>query len=437
MFLESTRGHSRPKCLLLLSATTGYQVRSFRDAAEQLGVEVILGTDRCHVLEDPWRDGAFPLRFERAKESARRIARFARREDFHGIVALGDRPTVAAAHACQALGLPGHSPEAAEICRNKHLCRLRLRAAGFSVPRFRRFLLDARPPRVLRTVAREIGFPCVLKPLALSGSRGVIRADDGQQFLNALDRLRTLLLLPEVQVMRESTNRFFQVEEYIEGKEVAVEGLVRHGRMKLLAIFDKPEPLAGPYFEETIYVTPTELSRRLREQLAKDMAKAVSALGLAHGPFHAEWRLNSQALWPLEIAARPIGGLCARALRFRRAGSTETISLEELLVRLALDESVERFEREPVASGVMMIPVEKEGIFIRAEGLAAARQTPGIEDIVITAKPAERLVPWPEGSSYPGFIFARGPSPGFVRDALDQAHRLLRLKVASALPVMR
>lgn len=434
------RNPGRPqRQLLLLATTTGYQTRAFIEAAKKLDLSLVFGTDRCRVLEDPWRDGALPLRFENPEEAAGQIAEFARANPLHGIVALGDRPTPTAARACSRLGLSHHPQDAADTCRDKFRSRQRLRAAGLNVPvplSGVRFPLETRPREALSSVIPRAGFPLVLKPLALSASRGVIRVDTRDQFIQAFERIRRLLLQPDVQVMREETSNFIQVESYVEGEEFAVEGLVDRGRLKVLAIFDKPDPLVGPFFEETIYVTPSRLTGEKQACIREGLERATRAFGLSHGPLHAELRINSGGIWILEIAARSIGGLCARALRFRSPTQGQNISLEELVIRLALGDQVDGIEREEAASGVMMIPIPQAGIFQRAEGVDRARATPGVEDVILTVKPAENLVPLPESSSYLGFIFARGVSPGGVERALRQAHQELRFVITPALPVI-
>ncbi len=426
-----------PRRLLLLCTTTGYQARSFLEAARKLGLAVALGTDRCHVLEDPWKDGALPLHFEDPEGSARQIVEYARANPVEAIVSVGDRPTPTAARACRELGLAAHPPLAADICRDKFLFRERLRTAGLPVPRFQHFPLQSDPQRLLASGEVATGFPCVLKPLGLSGSRGVIRADDAEQFVAAFERIRRLLRTPEVQVLREQASGFLQVEAYVEGEEIAVEAVVDRGRLQVLAMFDKPDPLIGPYFEETIYVTPSRLPADEKQGAVAALARAVEALGLKHGPLHAEMRINSEGAWLLEVALRPIGGLCARALRFTVPGAAELVSLEELVIRLALGGNVENVRRETAAAGVMMIPIPEEGIFHHAEGVDDALATPGVEDVSITAKPDYKLVPLPEGSSYLGFIFARGESPEFVEQALRAAHAKLRFVISPALPVLR
>jgi len=420
----------------LLTTTTGYQTRAFVQAAEKPGLAVVFGTDRCHVLDDPWQDGALPLRFENPEEAAAKIVEHARRQPIHAIVALGDCTPPVASRASEALGLLYHRVEASDICRDKYRSRQRLQECGLKVPGFARFPIDADPSDIMKPGNLPIGFPCVLKPLALSASRGVIRADNPQEFVSAFERIQSLLRSPEVQVTRQGTSHYLQVEEYIEGDEIAVEGVVDHGRLKVLAIFDKPDPLVGPFFGESLYVTPSRLPPETQAEIMETLRRAAHALGLYHGPLHAELRINRQGPWIMEVAARSIGGLCSCALRFRAPDRDENIPLEELLIRLALGEGIETIRREEAASGVMMIPVPEAGIFQSVEGVEVARQTPGIEEILITARPTQKLVPLPEGSSYPGFIFARGPSPEIVEQALRHAHQKLHFVVSPALPVI-
>ena len=422
--------------LLLLCTTTGYQTQAFVDAAEKLGLTVVFATDRCHVLEDPWQDGALPLRFEDPEAGAQRIAEYAATKPIAALVSIGDRPTPSAARAGRALGLLSHPPEAADACRDKYRSRERLRQAGLRVPGFSRFPVDADPRCLAEMGAVGLASPWVLKPLALSASRGVIRADTADEFVRAFERIRALLLTPEVGVLREETSNFIQVESYVEGAEIAVEGIVDRGRLRILAIFDKPDPLVGPFFEETIYVTPSRLAAETQQHVIQTLGLAVQALGLYHGPLHAELRINRGGIWVMEVAARPIGGLCSRALHFRIPLVDDNVSLEELLIRLALGLDVSRIYRENAAAGVMMIPIPQAGFYQETQGIDEALATPGIEEIHITAKVSQKLVPLPEGSSYLGFIFGRGPSPVFVEDALRHAHEKLRFVLTPALPVI-
>jgi formate-dependent phosphoribosylglycinamide formyltransferase (GAR transformylase) len=410
---------SAGKRLLLIGATTGYQTGVFAEAAKRLGFQLALATDRCHVLDDPWGDHALPLRFEDPEGAAHSIAAEAKVD---GIVAVGDRPAYIAALAAQLMGIPYNSADAVLACRNKFLARERFRAAGLLVPEFQRITLADGPHLALES--RK--YPCVLKPLGLSASRGVIRANNPDEFVAAFRRIQALLADPEIARLHDQQDQFLHVESFIEGREFALEGILIHGKLQVLALFDKPDPLDGPYFEETIYITPSRESAATQREIIRTTEAAVKALGLTHGPIHAEMRVNSRGVWMLEVAARPIGGLCARVLP----------GLEDLILRHAAGEDVAEIAMPTPAAGVMMIPIPRAGIYVAAEGLDDARAAPDIEDILITAKQGQKLVPLPEGNSYLGFIFAHGDSPSQVEQALRNSHAKLRFEIATVLPVM-
>lgn len=426
----------RKSRVLLLTTKLGYQTRAFVDAAKTLDLEIVFGSDRCGKLDDPWRDHALPLKFFDPESSAAKVVESARTQPVDAVVAIGDRPVATAARAAAALGLPGHPPEAADLCRDKHAMRQRLREARLLMPRFQRFRLQEDPRAIFSSPALTISFPLVLKPLSLSGSRGVIRANTPDEAVRAFQRIRALMHDPDIRQLRDASNAFLQVEEYIPGTEVALESVMDRGRLHPLALFDKPEPLTGPFFEETIYVTPSRLAPEQQTAIVRTLEQCVAALGLTHGPVHAEFRLNERGVWPLEIAARPIGGLCARALRFKLPLVAEEMSLEEVVIRLALGMDTKRVVREKQASGVMMIPIPKGGIYEGVEGEDEARAVPGVDYLEITAQEGRKLVPLPEGGSYLGFLFAKGESPAIVETALREAHGKLRFKIAAALPVL-
>jgi hypothetical protein len=396
------------------------------------------------MLEDPWQDGAIAIRFHDEASSVAAVVETARDRPFDGLLVVGDRPTVIAAHVARALRLPGHSPEAAAIARHKLRTRERLRDAGLPVPWFTSVAIDHEPSAISH---QPLQFPCVLKPVALSGSRGVMRADDPESLGAAIERLRALLASPDIRAERNEEHRTALVEGFIPGREFAIEGLLHHGELKVLAIFDKPDPLDGPFFEETIYVTPSSAEPKTQDAMARAVDAAARALGLRHGPIHAECRVNDEGVFVLEVAARPIGGLCARALRFvstnsdpgvrvRGQSCSSLVPLEELLLRHALGESPEAWEREQQASGVMMIPIPRRGILRGVEGVDRARAVGDGVDVHITAKMEQRLVPLPEGASYLGFIFARADDPRAVDRALRSAHAELRFVIDPELPVL-
>jgi biotin carboxylase len=421
-----------PKKRVLLFATKlGYQTRSFQTAAEKLGVALAYVTDRCGRLDDPWNDRALAVHFELPEGAAGRVLEGERGLPVDGVLAVGDRPTVAAAYVARGLGLPHNHPASVEACRSKLRMREVMREAGMPVPWFRAVPLDPEPEPALL----GIRYPCVLKPLSLSASQGVLRADNRAEFVAGALRLKRLLDSPEIRATREPHLDEMLVEGYLQGKEVAVEGLLTEGNLRVLAIFDKPDPLEGPYFEETIYVTPSRRSAAEQRAIEQSLVDSVRALGLTHGPVHGEFRLNEQGVWPIEVAARPIGGLCARALRFVLEAGKETIALEELILRHELGLAGSYAPRESQASGVMMIPVPHSGILEKVEGQEDAQATPGISSLEITARLHDFIAAWPEGSSYLGFLFAHASKPAAVENALREAHAQLRFTLTPRLPV--
>lgn len=395
------------KRLLLIGAKTGYQTRAFAEAAVRLGFELTLATDRCHKLENPWGDEAVALEFRDPEEAARTLA-----SEGHvdGIVALGDGPAYLAAVAAQHLNIPYNSPQSVANCRNKFLARKCFYDAGMLTPNFRRVPL-ANPPT-------DVQYPVVLKPLTQSASRGVIRVNNSEEFAAAFRRIEN--------IVRPERDEFLLVEDFIPGREFALEGILDHEKLRVLAIFDKPDPLDGPFFEETIYVTPSRMPKHVQSEFRYATQTAIQALDLTHGPIHAEMRLNERGVWMLEVAARPIGGLCAKVLS----------GLEDLILRHAAGEDISKFALDSSAAGVMMIPIPHGGIYAGVTGEEEARDVPLIEDVIVTAKIGQHLLPLPEGNSYLGFIFSRGGEPALVESALRQAHAKLSFEINTALPVV-
>src|SRR5881392_2640012 len=404
---------SSPRLLLLLPTVT-YRTVAFVEAARRLGADLTVASERPSTFERANPTGLVTLDFADPTHAAAQAGEFARAHPVHGVVAVDDDTAVVAAAIAEALGLRGNPVAAAAAARDKHQQRQLLATAGVAVPRFELLTIAADPEKV----ASGVSYPCVLKPLRLSASRGVIRADTQAEFVAAFERIKRIL-------EQTGCGRSLLVEEFVPGREVAVEGLVTHGALHVLALFDKPDPLDGPFFEETIYVTPSRLAQAAQQEIAACAQAAVGALGLREGPVHAEVRHNDRGAWLIELAARPIGGRCSGALRFdtreTAKGKGETLYLEEIIIRHALGMELPTLERERQASGVMMIPVPAAGVLREVRGLDAARAVPLVEEVVITAHPGQTLVPWPEGSRYPGFIFARGGTSEAVEAALRAA----------------
>ncbi|MHA1530130.1 MAG: ATP-grasp domain-containing protein [Alphaproteobacteria bacterium] len=403
--------------LLLLVPTTSYRVGDFLDAAERLGVEVTVGSDQRQVLELYAEGGTLQVDFADPERAVARIVAHDAGYPLAAIVGVDDETTLIAALAAQALGLPGNAPDAIRAAANKHRFRTRLANSGLAAPRF--FLVPVGDDPA--AAARGSFYPAVLKPLALSASRGVIRANDPDEFATAFRRIGAILAKAG---SADDAARHVLVEQYIPGAEVALEGLLDQGALTVLALFDKPDPLEGPYFEETIYVTPSRLGQDVQATIAATVREAAAKLGLREGPVHAELRINDGGVWLIEIAPRSIGGLCSRALSFGEAGR-----LEDLILRHALGLPIPAAELDHPATGVMMIPVPAAGTLTHVAGIGAARAVAGIEDATIAIPLGGAVVPVPEGHRYLGFIFARADTPEAVTAALREAHGKLEFGI--------
>lgn len=409
----------RPQRVLLLVTARSYRGEAFVQAAQRLGIAVVPVIDMAGPLAQHWR---YPLGvdFSRPQQALATITAYARATPVDAVLAVDDSGTLLAAAACDALGLPHNAPLAAEAARDKHRMRSLMAAAGVPCPWFRLCSTGEDP----WALAGQIDYPCVVKPLNLNGSRGVMRADDAAQFVAAVQRLARLLQVESPAAHAAAISHSYLVEGYIPGAEVALEGLLDQGELTVLALFDKPDPLEGPFFEETIYVTPSRLPSAAQSAITRCVAQAAHALGLRMGPVHAELRINAAGPWMLEVAGRSIGGLCAKTLRFGVGDS-----LEELILRQAAGLELPSTMREPRASGVMMIPIPEAGILKHVHGVEAALAVDWIEEIEITARVDYPLVPLPEGDSYLGFIFARADTPDQVEAALRAAHACLHFTV--------
>ena len=403
---------SMPRLLLLLPTTT-YRTAAFVEAARQIGVELTVASEEPSALQATSLGGLVTLPLQDPQRAATEAFLFAKKYPIAAVAGVDDDTAIVAAVIAQRLGLKGNPVHAVQAARDKHQQRELLAKAGVPIPRFMLRRLKEDPAEI----AKSVTYPCVVKPLRLSASRGVMRADNAQGFIKAQNRLNAIVCEPEGS---------FLIEEFIPGYEVALEGLVVNRRMHVLAIFDKPDPLDGPFFEETIYVTPSQVPAALQKAIVDCADRAVRALGITEGPIHAELRYNERGPWLIELAARPIGGRCSAILRFGDKG----VTLEEIILRHALGMPIPSLQRERQAAGVMMIPIPGAGTLQEVRGVAEAKAVPLIEDVQITTHPGERLVPFPEGSRYPGFIFARGETPTVVEDALRDAHRRLEFVLA-------
>ncbi len=408
---------------LLLASKRAYALGDFERAAAQLQIELAVGTDRCHQLAELWPEGAWPLDYRDPTRAVKQIVEHASAKPLAGILALDEDAAVIAAGAAEVLGLGYGTVAATCAAADKQRLRQALTAAGCAQPRF------AVVPRQSRRLPEALRFPVVIKPLHLSASRGVMRADDSSELAARMQRLCQLLENPELEAKNPAAAALILIEEYLHGDEVAVEALVDHERLVPIAVFDKPDPLEGPVFAETIYVTPSQRSAPEQAAIIAAVAAAARAIGVVNGPIHAELRLHRGQPVVLELAARPIGGLCGRTLEL--AG----VSLPEVLLAHAIGRDVGELlaGRRSGASGVYMLPVPKAGVLRGIDGIDAAAVMPLIRDVVLTARLGEHVVPLPEGNTYMGFVFADGADSAAVTHALRRAAAALEFFIAPLL----
>jgi biotin carboxylase len=401
--------------VLLILPTSTYRVADFLDAAAGLGVEVAIASEEALPLASVERSIQVDLSQPEAAASA--IADLASKTPIDALIAADDAGVLVAALAGELLGLPHNPPWAAAATRNKVMMRRAFERGEVPQPSFR-VLGPADDPV---EVADGLSFPLVVKPLSLSGSRGVIRVDRPSQLAGISERVRQINAV----ACRDPSEPLI-LESFVPGPEVAVEGIVTQGRLQTLALFDKPEPLDGPYFEETILVTPSRLHPEVIEEVMRVTEQAVKSLGLLTGPIHAELRIDSGRPVVIEVAARSIGGICGRTLKFGLLGT----SLETLILRTALGRPVSNPAIERGASGVLMLPIPRAGIFERVVGVEQARSVEGIRSIEITATPGSYLRPVPDADRYLGFMFAAAATPEEVVASLRAGHRHLEIEWA-------
>jgi len=410
--LVSSCHHKGVTRILLLLPTATYRAPDFLAAAADLGVDVVVGSEHRQALSGFMGDRAVLVPLTDVAAAVDAIVTLHRRSPLDAVLAVDDQGVAIASATAARLGLRHNPPDAVAAARDKTIMRARLGAASLRQPKYR----VVPPGGDVVAAAAQIGYPCVVKPVSRSASQGVIRVNDATEADAAGARIRAMIAnCPEPLL----------VERFVPGDEVALEGLLTEGRLDVLAVFDKPDPLDGPFFEETIYVTPSRHPTAILTEIESIAAQAAAALGLREGPVHVELRIGpGSAVTILELAARSIGGLCARALRFG-AG----VSLEEVIIRHALGIGLNGLTREPQASGVMMLPIRAAGVLDHVSGQQRALAVEGVVGLDISIASGRSVVPLPEGDRYLGFIFARGTTPQFVEAALRRAEACLDVRL--------
>jgi biotin carboxylase len=391
-----------PRAVVILPSTT-YRAADFIKAAESLGVDLVVVSEQPPPFD--MGDRYLQIDCSDTEGAAAKITQLGDDVPLDGVVAADDSGVVIAATVGTSLGLAANDPDAALATRDKAEMRRRFDSSEVPQPRFEILHRDDDP----HAAAERVGYPVVVKPVSRSASQGVLRANNWTELTGAISRIERIVGLDRTEPLL--------LEEYMPGTEVAVEGLIRDGGLTVLSIFDKPDTPTGPVFPETILVTPSRLPEKTLVECVRVAELAIQGLGLNHGPVHIELKAGEDQVRVLEVAARSIGGLCSRSLSF---GLMDT-SLETLILRNAMQMDKPELRREPHASGVLMIPIQKDGILAEVRGIEETRAIEGVTGIDLTIPAGTAVLPPPEGDRYLGFVFARGADPGGVEAALRKA----------------
>jgi len=397
--------------VLLVAPSGSYRIAAYTRAAHELGMPILVVSNSAHSLVSQVASG-ITVDFSRPEQAYAEIVAAIGDLQVACVLATDDSCVALCSRIAAFLGLRQNSTDAALLTQRKDLARDALSAAGCNTPAYQRIEIASASPAGL-----TVDYPLVLKPLGLSASRGVIRANNDAEYMTAVARIDAILEATGQQgILREQ----ILLESYIDGAEYAIEGFMVDGQFRLLTIFDKPEPLTGPYFEETYYLTPSLLETRQKSALIEEVARCCAAYGLAQGPVHAEARLSTSGPVLLELAARTIGGQCGQLIEFSLQCKLEELVIQGMCGLTPATAAVAE------SAGVLMIPITDSGILKRVEGLTAALQTEHVRDIEIHINPGYELIPLPEGASYLGFIFAQAPDYQQTYTALKSAYSKLR-----------
>ena len=405
-----TNPDSNSGFVLLIAPALSYRVASYINAAEKLNYQLLVVSNSKHSLIPQIASG-ITVDFSQPEETIQTILQVVQNLHIRTVISTDDSVVTIASRIAASLALPHNDPASSLLTYRKDLARERLKSAGCRIPEFQVGEFSA-----ASSIAKTLAYPVVLKPLMLSGSRGVIRADDSAEFVRAAETIRQIL-------QKESGNEYeknhFLIESFLPGIEIAFDGFVKQGRMIALAMFDKPEPMDGPYFEESYYITPSQLPESTQQSIIQEIEHCCRAYGLNHGPIHAEVRITEQGPVLIEMASRTIGGQCAQTIEYVLGAH-----LEEIIIKLACEDSV-TLDRSDSYAGVLMIPIKQQGILKRVEGMTRAQQVEYVNSVEIHIQPGYELKPLPWGSSYLGFIFAQAPNFDTTFNALKNAHQAL------------
>lgn len=409
MQLASEPGQ-KPGFLLLIAPAKSYRISPYLKAALALNLKTLIVSNSRYSLVSEIAQGV-TVDFNNQKQAEGIIFESIRGLDIKCVLATDDSCVSLSNQIAKKLNLAHNQSSATLLTQRKDLARKAAQIFGCNTPNYQVLELQH-----FKQYSSLVNYPVVVKPLSLSASKGVIRANNEHQFAAACKTIE--VILDRSNVFGYERNHIL-VEGYLDGPEFAIDGILINGSFHLLAIFDKPEPLIGPYFEETYYLTPSQLAHVEQLALIEEVSRCCEAYGLTQGPIHAEARITENGIFLIELAARTIGGQCGQLIEFSLQQK-----LEEIVIQGLCGEKP-NLPKSRLCAGVLMIPVKKSGILKRVEGLTAAMQINFVVDIEIHIQVGYALIPLPEGSSYLGFIFAQAPTFEETFDALKKAHQML------------
>jgi len=401
------------QCIVLICPHSSYRLGPYLRAAENLGIHVLVVSQGEYSLVSAVASGIH-VDFSKPEEALKKINSAIVDSQLLAVLGIDDMTVELAARVSASQGLMHNDIKASQYTRRKDLAREVLQGSGVLIPEFRCVNLGA----LIENPSSPIAYPCVIKPISLSGSRGVICVHNAQDLKQAGEAIQAIL---DDEILSDDEKQSVLIEQYIPGYEFAFEGMLHQGKLQCLALFDKPDLMEGPYFEETYYITPSRLSKNLQQKIKETVLRACQGYGLKEGPVHAEVRIHEDEVWFMEMASRTIGGQCAQSLQYATG-----LSLEEMVIQNALGKEIQTGENTQ-AAGVLMIPITKRGLLRRVEGIMEASKVEYIEELEISISEGYELVPLPQGRSYLGFIFSKAPTPALAEQALRDAYKKLKI----------
>ena len=386
------------KKLLLVIPENSYKSNDFVVAAEKLGIDFLIITDSEQV-SSKFSDTVIINKFdaELNKNNLKKL------KDVTHVLPVDHSALKFSGYLVDLLEVKGNKLESINLSMNKYESRKIFNS-----------LLDIKVNNEIikniddvNTFINKNG-TSVLKPIYGTASKSVLKINNVEKNKEQIEKL-----------MQDCFDQDLVIEEYIDGKEYALEGTIINSELKKIVIFDKPVEYKHPYFEESIYITPSELSSEAEKRVVSIVDKACKKIGLEDGPVHVEFKINENQIFIIEINPRMIGGLCSRCLSF----GLFKVSLEEIILHAFMNNELKNIELLNNYVGVLMIPTPKSGKFISINK-EELEKIPNISNVEITVPEGSDLLEPPYGDKYLGFAFSQGIDKKTVNESLLTAMNL-------------